>query len=238
MVHLLIAGLICAVMLIWRKASIIRSHYVTYCSINDYTDIISDVKADGEIPKFASNVIYFSRSQTPCEVESKLVYSIINKHPKRADHYWIIRVVFTDTPDTLEYERTVLIEDTLISLEMRIGFRIQPQVTVYLRQAVEDLVGEGMLDLTSSYPSLRRHGIAGDFRFIMIRRLFSPSSSCSARERMLMNLYELLRKMELKTEDAFGLDTSNVKVENVPLIINNRVGQRIRLVDSAGDACQ
>lgn len=227
---LLIAGLIGSIMLLWRRASEIRSHYITYNKFSDYTDIISDIKSDGEIPKYASNVVYLSRSRRADEVESKLVYSIINKQPKRADHYWIIRVEFTDSPDTLEYERTVLIPGTLISLNMRIGFRIQPQVSVYLRQAVEDMVSEGLLDLTSDYPSLRRHGIAGDFRFIIIHRVFSPSSQCSPRDRMLMNLHAMLRKMEMKTEDAFGLDTSSVKVENVPLIINNRTGRRIERI--------
>ncbi len=37
---------------------------------------------------------------------------------------------------------------------MRIGFRVAPRVSVYLRQVVEDLVAAGEVDLTSSYPSL------------------------------------------------------------------------------------
>lgn len=228
---LLIAGLVCAVMLIWRKAEKIRRKYIEYRNFSDYTGIISDIKSDREIPKYASNVVYLSRAHDADKVESKLVYSIINKQPKRADHYWIIRVEFTDQPDTLEYERSVLIPGTLTSFKFRIGFRIQPQLSVYFRQAVEDMVADGLMDLTSGYPSLSQHGIAGDFRFIVIHRIFSSSSQCKASDRTIMNIHALLRRMELSAGKAFGLDTSSLTVETVPLIINTRIPKRIVRVE-------
>lgn len=228
---LLIAGLVCAVMLVWRKASKIRRKFIEYRDFSDYTEIISDIKADGEIPKYASNVVYLSRADEAQKVESKLLYSIINKRPKRADHYWIVRVEFTEHPDTLEYERTILIPGTLTSFRFRIGFRIQPQLSVYFRQAVEDMVADGLIDLTSGYPSLRQHGVTGDFSFIVIHRVFSSSSQCSPSDRMLMNLHALLRRMELSAGKAFGLDTSSLSVETVPLIINTRLPKRITRVD-------
>ncbi len=228
---LLIAGLVCAVMLVWRKASKIRRKFIEYRDFSDYIGIISDIKADGEIPKYASNVVYLSRADEAQKVESKLLYSIINKRPKRADHYWIVRVEFTEHPDTLEYERTILIPGTLTSFRFRIGFRIQPQLSVYFRQAVEDMVADGLIDLTSGYPSLRQHGVTGDFSFIVIHRVFSSSSQCSPSDRMLMNLHALLRRMELSAGKAFGLDTSSLSVETVPLIINTRLPKRITRVD-------
>lgn len=223
----LIAGIVCTVMLVWYKASKIREKFIEYYRFSDYTDIISDIKSDSEIPKYASNLVYLSRASNADEVESKLIYSIINKRPKRADHYWIVRVEFTDAPDTLEYEPTVIIPGTLISLRFRIGFRISPQVSVYLRQAIEDLVASGEIDLTSSYPSLRRHGITGDFRFIILHRIFSPSSQCAPADKRLMNLHAILRHMEMNASEAFGLDTSNVTTEIVPLIIDTRPTRRI-----------
>ena len=88
----LIAGIVCSVMIVWYKATLIRGKFIEYYRFADYTDIISDIKADSEIPKYSSNLVYLSRSRSADEVESKLIYSIINKRPKRADHYWIVRV--------------------------------------------------------------------------------------------------------------------------------------------------
>lgn len=227
----LIAGIVCAVMIVWRKASVIRDSFITFNDFSRYFPILSAIRKDREIPMYASNVVYLSRGTDPLQVESKLIYSIINKQPKRADHYWIIRVDFTDNPYTLEYERDILIPGVLTSFRFSIGFRIQPRLSVYFRQAVEDMERDGLINLTSSYPSLREHNIPGDFRFILIHRIFSQSSECSPRDRMLMNIHARLRRMEPNAGKIFGLDTSSLKIEDVPLIINNRSSRRITRVE-------
>ena len=109
--------------------------------------------------KHASNLIYISKSDNSKEVESKVIYSIINKHPKRADHYFIIRVNYDDTPDTLEYRYEVLIPETLYSIDLYLGYRVEPKVSVYLRQIIEDIVEKKEINLVSSYPALNKRNI-------------------------------------------------------------------------------
>jgi len=224
---MLIAGLICAVMLIWYLASHIRRNYIEFKNISDYGDILHDIHTDSTIPQYATNLIYISHSHDPALVESKIMYSLINKQPKRAQRYWILRLDFTDEPDTLEYTVDKRFNGLLWCIGLRIGFRVQPKVTVYLRHVVEDLVAAGHIDLVSAYPSLRRHNIAGDFRFCLIHRIFSPASSCRKGERTVMTLYEHLRRLALPTEKALGLDTSNLNVEIVPLILSTTMQRRI-----------
>ncbi len=224
---ILIAGAVFTVMFVWYRASLIRARFMDYRDISGALDIISDIRNDREIPKYASNVVYFSHSPYPDKVESKLLYSIINKQPKRADHYWIIRLDYVDEPDTLSYDCRQMIPGALICVHLRIGFRVKPQVSVYLRQIVEDLVAEGGIDLTSRYPSLRRHNIPGDFRFVIIHRIFSQSSTCRGGAAMIMKIREWLRRIGISDEKALGIDTSNVSVENVPLILNTAQPRRI-----------
>lgn len=224
---ILLAGLVCAVMLAWHKAHGIRMRYFEYKNLDDYGTLLTDISRDREIPKYASNLVYLSNSEQPDRVESKILYSIINKQPKRADRYWLLRVDFVDTPDTLTYEVEPHFDGLLWSVGIKIGFRVPPQISMYFRQVVEDLVGSGKIDLVSDYPSLRRHGIAGNFRFGIIRRIFSPSSLCGNLERTVMLVYERLRRMALSPEQALGLDTSNTTIENVPLIIARRTPRRI-----------
>lgn len=225
---ILIAGIIAAIMILWYMSERMRSYFITYKPIADYTAIISDIKADESIAKSASNLVYFSKSPHPDFLESKLLYSIVNKQPKRADHYWIIHTEFTDDPYTLEYEASILIPETLYDIHVRIGFREPPHISVYLRQIVEDLEADGSIDLRSGYPSLRARGIAGDFRFIVIRRVFSSASICNSNARMLMKFNDIVSHLGRRYEDLMGLDTSNVTVETVPLIINQRTGRRIQ----------
>lgn len=224
---ILISALVFAVMFVWYNAITIRCKYIELKDIGSFFPLLEDIKYDKTIPLYASNVVYITNNAEDSKIESKLVYSIINKHPKRADHYWLIRIDYTDSPGTLEYDREVLIPDTLYRLTIHLGFRVRSRVNVYFRQIVEDLQKEGVVDITSSYPSLQKHGIAGNFRFIIIHRNFSPDSSCGTKDRILMKLHSWLRKMATSDESALGLDTSTVIVENVPLIINTAPSRRI-----------
>ncbi len=224
---MLIAGALCAVMLVWHRASHIRRSYIDYKKLDGYGDILRDIHSDDTIPQYATNLVYISHSADPGLVESKIMYSLINKMPKRARRYWILRLDFTDEPDTLEYTVDERFGGLLWCIGLRIGFRVQPRVTVYLRQVVEDLVAARRINLVSAYPSLRSHHIPGDFRFCLIHRIFSLSSSCRNGERWVMMMYERLRRMALAAEKALGLDTSNLNVEKVPLILDTRTCRRI-----------
>lgn len=134
---------------------------------------------------------------------------------------------YTDEPDTLEYTADSLDGGIIWSVGMRIGFRVAPRVSVFLRQVIEDLEAEGRVDICSTYPSLKKYGVPGDFKFKIIHRIFSPSSSCGGKARFVMQIYERLRHIALSDETALGLDTSVVSVETVPLIIDN--GQQCRI---------
>ena len=226
---MLIGGILFLMMYVWVHAIKIRQHYISTKPLDEYYQIISDIKADESIPKYASNLVYVNHAEKEGAVDDKLLYSIINKQPKRADHYWLINLEFADTPDTLEYSCETLVPDTLYSVTMRIGFRIEPRVSLYLRQVVEDLVTSRKVDLRSTYPSLRKNGIPGDFRFIIIHRVYYPESSDNRQQNLLMTIYALIGKIGIDEPKALGLDTSMVVVERVPLIINhcNRSIRRI-----------
>lgn len=230
---MLIGSILFLTMYVWVSAIKIRRHYISAKPLDDYYQIISDIKADESIPKYASNLVYINHASKEGAVDDKLLYSIINKQPKRADHYWLINMEFVDTPDTLEYDCETLIPNTLYNVTMHIGFRIEPRVSLYLRQVVEDLVASKKVDLTSAYPSLRKNGIPGDFRFIIIHRVYYPENSVNRQQNLLMNLYSLISKIGIDDPKALGLDTSMVVVERVPLIINHRINNIRRITKIA-----
>lgn len=224
---LLIAGMVGFVMIVWRNSTRIRNSYIDFRPVKAMAPVISAIKADREIPKFASNVIYFSRSADSSQLESKLLHSIITRQPKRADHYWVMHIEHLDEPEALEYAVETVVPDTLFFVTLRLGFRVEPKVSVYLRQIVEDMVAAGELDLISTYPSLRREHIPGDFRFIILNRIFSLASTCSRGEAFLLRLHDTLRRLGTSDREAMGLDTSGVTLETVPLIISTAPTRRI-----------
>ena len=220
----LIAG---STMYIWYRASNIRRKYLKFKKLSDYYDIIRDLKADETIPKYATNLVYIRQSDSDDMVEDKLIYSIINKQPKRADHYFLVHFSNDDAPDTLNYTCHELIEQTLYAINIRVGYRVNPLMTLYLRQIVEDRIAQHRFDIRSGYPSLRTHKISGDFRFIVLHRIYYASTVVSASDNFMLHLFGFIRHIGIDDEQALGLDTSNVTVERVPFVINNKYKQRI-----------
>lgn len=233
-VTMLLAGTICMVMYVWYNAEKIRNAFVEHRDIRKYYDTLADIKADKSIAKFATNVVYMSRFGGKYDVEQKVLYSIINKHPMRADHYILLHTDYDDTPDERSYEFYELIPGTLYRLNLHLGFRVQPYVNLYLRQVIEDQVGNGHFILDSGYDSLRRHHVPGNFIFVFIKRVYAEFNVFTPKARFIMTIYNLVHYLKQSAPKAMGLSTSNVLVETVPLVV--RVQQVERVTQSNDDS--
>ena len=210
-----------SVMWAWHAARKIRNRYVKFVEISDYFPIIKELSDDETVPKYASQLVYLTSANFHSEIESKIIYSILQKQPKRADVYWLVHVNVMDEPYIKEYEVSFLVPNKLIRVDFKLGFRESQNVNLLFRKVVEDLVRNGEVDITSQYRSLNRHKIVGDFRFIVLEKILSRSNNLSFYEKFIMNYYFLLKKGAISEERSFGLDLSFVTVEKVPLLLAN-----------------
>lgn len=227
-VTIVIGGVIAMVMLVWFNARKIKNKHVQFLKIQSFFKILSDIKQDELIPKYASNLVYLTKANMKSDIEGKIMYSIINKQPKRADHYWILHIDYIDDPTTFEYTFEPLIKDTLFRINIRLGFRIQPFINLYFRQIVEELVNSKEIDILSEFPSLRKNHIQGDFRFIIIHRVYNNTHLFKFTEKITMSLYNLIKHLGISDIRAFGLDTSNVMIESVPLLVKSETKSKIK----------
>ena len=221
-VTMLLAGILFTIMYVWYNGKLLRSQQVNRQDVRDAFAIISDIKNDTTIPKFATNMVFLSKLAGKYDIEQKILYSIINKHPLRADHYILFHIEYQDDPSSLDYEFFTLVPNTLYRINLKLGFRVQPFVNLYFRQIIEELVENGDFTLDSCYPSLEKHNVPANFIFVLINRIYMSLNLFSTRERFIMNLYHLIGKMRINISRAWGLDTSNVIVENVPLSLSFR----------------
>ena len=214
----LIGSALFTVMWSWYVARKIKNRFVKYVEIEDYFQIISELSVDESVPKYSSQLVYLTSANFKTEIESKIIYSIIQKEPKRADIYWLVHVDVVDEPYTREYKVEFLIPGKLIRIDFKLGFRVEQSVNLLYRKVIEDLVKNGEVDITSQYTSLNKHKIAGDFRFVLLEKHLSKFSKLSFYERSVMDYYFILKRFSLSEERSFGLDSSYVDVEKVPLI--------------------
>jgi KUP system potassium uptake protein len=219
------------IMVVWYEARKIRTGLVEFVKLKNYYDILSDVSKDETIPKYSTHLVYLTSANRDDEVENKIVYSILQKQPKRADVYWLVHLDVLDEPYTMEYKVRELVEDKVIHIRFRLGFRIEPRINLMFRQVVEELVAKKEVDITSRYASLNRKQLVGDFRFVVMEKFLSYENTLNLYTKFILNIYFVMKKMSLSEEKAFGLDSSSVVVEKVPLIVSPPNTYKFKRID-------
>jgi KUP system potassium uptake protein len=230
-VTLLVGGLLFFVMYDWYRARKIKNRYVEFVRLEHYISKIQELSNDRSVPKYATHLVYLTSADNPKEIEHKIIYSILNKKPKRADIYWFIHVDTLDDPYTAEYSVEHIIPNDIIRVEFRLGFRVQPRINLLFRKVVEELVKNREVNVTSRYESLERNNVVGDFQFIVMEKYLSQDNDFPIWERMIMKLHFWLKTVSLSEERGFGLDPSNVVVEKFPLIVSPVISLRVKRVD-------
>lgn len=207
-------------MYIWYRARKIKNRYVEFVRLETYISKIQELSSDKTIPKYGTHLVYLTSADNPKEIEHKIIYSILNKKPKRADIYWFVHVDTMDDPYTCEYKVEHIIPNDIIRVDFKLGFRIQPRIHLLFQQVVEALVIDREINISSKYETADSKGKAtGDFQFIVMEKYLSHDNDLPFFERVVMNFYFWLKEISLSEEKGFGLDQSNVTVEKFPLII-------------------
>ncbi|WP_420847740.1 KUP/HAK/KT family potassium transporter [Niabella beijingensis] len=218
-ITVMIGGLMFIVMYVWYRARKIKNRYVEFVRMEHYIPKMQELSADRSIAKYATHLIYLTSADNPKEIEHKIIYSILNKKPKRADIYWFVHVDTLDDPYTAEYKVEHIIPNDIIRIDFRLGFRIQPRINIMFKKVVEDLVVNNEVNIISRYESLASSNTVGDFQFMVMEKYLSPDNDLPFMEKIIMKLHFLIKQISLSEEKGFGLDLSNVTVEKFPLIV-------------------
>lgn len=218
-ITLIIAGLLMMVMGVWYLAKQIRKRYVDYVPLAEHQQKLVDLSNDDSITKYATHLVYMTAANNPEQIESKVIYSILQKRPKRADIYWFVHVDVVNEPYRMEYKVTHVAADDIIRVDFKLGFRIPPRINLMFRKVVEDLVVAKEVDITSRYESLNKNNIIGDFKFVVLEKFLSYDNDLPFFEKVILNAYFVLKNLSLSEAKAYGLDSSSVKIEKFPMII-------------------
>ena len=227
---LLAASVFFVIMYGWYFGRKLKNRYVTFTNLGKYHQMFIDLSKDESVPKCATNLVYIIRANRPDQVESKVIYSIFQKQPKRADTYWFLHVDNVDEPNRFEYEVKQIIPGVLIRVDFYIGFKVEPRINLYFREVLEDLMATGQIKLESHYSSLRKHSIPADFKYVLIDRVMPRDYKLSTSENLTLALHGLSRMVGISDIRALQLDSSNTIEEQVPITIDQPVIQRIKRI--------
>ncbi len=216
---LAMASIFIFIMYFWYNGRKIKNKFLVFEDIEKYVSVIKDLSQDESVPKRTTNLVYITKANNYYQLESKIIYSIINKQPKRADVYWFIHVDILDDPDTLEYRVIHYEPGKMIKVDFKLGFKVELRINQYFKQVLEEMAEKGEVNTVSGYGSLHKHNIAGDFQYILIDRIATSDMRITSYQQFVLDIYEGIRFISTTESNSLGLDTSNCVLEKVPLLI-------------------
>lgn len=219
-VTLIIALFLIAIMTTWYLAKQISKNYTKVVKLGDYKKVLAELSVDLSIPKYATHLVYMTNANRTDEIEEKVMYSILQKRPKRADLYWFIHVNILNEPYRTDYKVTEIVKDDIYRVDFNLGFREPTKINLMFKEVLKDMVSKGEVDVSSRYESLNKNNILGDFKFVLSAKFLSNDSDLTFFEKIVMNTYFFMKKFSYSEENSFGLDSSSVKVEQFPLVLH------------------
>jgi KUP system potassium uptake protein len=218
---LIFALAIFMIMYIWYKARKVNNKLVSFKPLANYKDKLVELSEDDEIPKFSTHLIYLTKADFAANIEEKIMNSIFSKKPKRADVYWFLHLNRTEEPYTLTYNVIELVDDKVIKVNINVGFRVQPLTEYYFKKIVQELVDNKELNLHNRPDGSTKYNSEPDFKFVIIEKFLSIENEFVPREGFLLNAYFFLKDLGLSDVKAFGLEKSDVVIEDIPLIYHS-----------------
>jgi KUP system potassium uptake protein len=217
-ITLIISSIFFFIMYTIHRGRRITNRFTKYVDLGEHVPMIKELSDDEEIPKFATHMVYLTKANVKHEIEEKIIKSILSKKPKRADVYWFLHLHRTNEPYTLSYDVNELVDDKIIKINIHVGFRVQPRTELYFKKIVQDLIKNKELNLHNRPDGSTKYNNEPDFKFMVIEKFLSAENEFTLREGILLNSYFWLKQHSLSDQSAFGLDKSDVVVEQVPLV--------------------
>jgi KUP system potassium uptake protein len=218
--------LLCVIMFffifMWYKAKNLRNKHLNFADITPHIPMLKDLMNDDTIPKEATNLVYLSMSNSEKLIDSNIIYSIFKKRPKRADIYWFVHVDISDDPFEKRYKVHTLLPGRVFFVKLKFGFKVEHKVNLMFNKIVQEMQANGEVDELSHYPSLRKHNMPADFKFILLNSRASADDEISPFNQFVIRVYRVLKKLSLPTHEDFGLELSNMEVETVPINIGKQ----------------
>lgn len=217
-ITVIIALFIFTIMFIWHKGTEIKERESQYLTVDNYKKQLLQLSGDKSIPKYATNLVYLTGAKREEDVDYAVLYSILNKQPKRANVYFFVHINVLDKPYKREYKVTKYSDKKIFKITFNLGFREHQRINMFMHQVIADLLNNKELDLQPTKYNLKgKVETVGDFRFVLINEVLGNNNGLSSFDTFIMSLRLKLKRITVTPEKWFGLDTSVTTKESVPL---------------------
>ena len=231
-VTVLLALAIFIVMYVWYHGTRVEMSQRINLPVEPYIGQLRELSNYDEVPYLADNLVFLTNDQSVDTLDRDILYSILDKRPKRAKAYWFLNVAVTDEPDTHEFWVNDFGTDFVFKVQIRLGFKVNQRVNEYLYQIVSAMVEQGRLPSQEHRFSIYDHtGHVGDFRFCLVRKVPSVSSDISNLDFNVLKMKYRIRALCGSPAHWYGLTNASVIYEYVPLFVGTKRQHKLDYVD-------
>ncbi len=232
----LMATTIFVVMFVWRRGTAVERTQSVYLPVDKYIDQLRSLSHDADYSTLADNLVFLTNDSSFDKLDRDILYSILDKRPKRAKAYYFINISLTDDPNTREFIVNDFGTDFLFKITLRLGFRVNQRINTYLYQIVGDLIKNNQLaPQNHKYSIYKEHSEIGDFRFCLLRKVLAPETDINGFDARCLELKYFIRRICGSPARWYGLENSNIVFEYVPLFSKVKRGQKLTriMIDEA-----
>jgi KUP system potassium uptake protein len=208
----------------YRKFS---NERIGFISLDPYIDTLRKLSVDVSVPKYSTHLVYMTKASFTDQVEKLVMDSILEGTPKRADVYWFLHVDRTNEPYTMEYEAQELVDDLVIKVNIKLGFRVQAKVHNYFCFILQDLATKNHFNRIQKPEPYGSYNDSIDVRFVVLQKYLSVENELGVNENFIFEAHQFLKSISLTDIDAWGLEENRTSVEKVSMVVKS--GERCYL---------
>jgi len=221
---------LCWVMFTWQYAGKIKRGLINFVNLREHIPVLNALSNDNEFPKYTTHLVYLTNSTRHEKIEERIMESIYYHSPKRADIYWFVHIHVTDEPYTTEYKTETIEANEIMRVTFNLGFRVVPRINILFKKVLTDLYEEKEFKVSHSDKLFYRRNPAGEYRFIIFDTYLSQENELPFWKRLPMKLYFMIKLIDIDTKRAFGLDSSLVTEEKIPLVVESPQNIQLRRI--------
>jgi len=219
-ITLLIGSGLFTIMYIWWKGKNIKRSLIPFTKLEKHLPMLMQLSIDENIPKYATNLIYMTSSNSIKLIEKTAIHSILKSGtPKRAEVYWFVHVNVLDEPYAMNYSVQTLAKNDAYFIKFNFGFRMEPRIDFHFRQVVQELIKTKEVEFIQCSQQHYMQNNIGDYKFAVIDSFLSFDNDMPFWKNFVMRSYYNLRNLSVSEHINYGLDKSNLITEKFPLIV-------------------
>jgi KUP system potassium uptake protein len=203
----------------YRKFS---NERIGFISLDPYIDTLRKLSEDTSVPKYSTHLVYMTKASFTDQVEKLVIDSILEGTPKRADVYWFLHIDRTNEPYTMEYEAQELVDDLIIKVNIKLGFRVQARVHNYFCFILQDLATKNHFNRIQKPEPYSTYNNSIDVRFVVLQKYLSVENELGVNENFIFEAHQFLKSISLTDIDAWGLEENRTSVEKVSTVVKSR----------------